>query len=116
MSDNDNKDLIVSHVDTLPYLLDAIRLAHTYKREGEVKPFLEFLLGVARNTLVNEQPRLFIDPEVWTEFMRNGFHQCVYRDTCRSKQCLGLNTAYTRRFCWMENVLTPFPLVESSDS
>ena len=39
--------------------------------------------------------------------MRNGFHQCVYRDQCASKACLGLNTAYINRFGYEEAILAP---------
>ncbi len=116
MSENDDKDLVVSHLDTLPYLLEAIRLAQVYNRAIELKNFPECLLGDARDVLDNTQPKLLIDPKFWPEFMRNGFHQCVYKDACGSTQCLGLNTAYTKKFGWMEDVLTPYPMDESVDA
>jgi MoaA/NifB/PqqE/SkfB family radical SAM enzyme len=116
MSENDDKDLVVSHLDTLPYLLEAIRLAQVYNRAIELKNFPECLLGDAREVLDNTQPKLLIDPKFWPEFMRNGFHQCVYKDACGSTQCLGLNTAYTKKFGWMEDVLTPYPMDESVDA
>ncbi|MCH2180304.1 MAG: radical SAM protein [Mariniblastus sp.] len=115
MSENDDKNLIVSHMDTLPYLVEAIHLARVYDRAFELKNFPECLLGDLREALDNNQPKLFIDPEFWPEFMRNGFHQCVYKEACSSTQCLGLNTAYTKKFGWMEDVLTPYPSDESVD-
>ena len=115
MSENDDKDLIVSHLDALPYLMEAIRLAQVHNRAIELKNFPECLLGDARHALENTQPKLFIDPAFWPEFSRNGFHQCVYKDACGSTQCLGLNTAYTRKFGWLEDVLTPYPKDESVD-
>jgi len=116
MSENDDKNLIVSHMDTLPYLLEAIRLARLYDRAFELKNFPECLLGDVHDALDNNQPKLFIDPEFWPEFMRNGFHQCVYQESCSSTQCLGLNTAYTKKFGWMEDVLKPYPTDESVDA
>ena len=66
-----------------------------------------------RNVLVkaldNDQPKLIIDPAFWPEFMRNGFHQCVHHEYCGSKTCLGLNTAYVKKFGWHADVLVPFP-------
>ena len=110
MSENDDKDLIVSHLDTLPYLLEAIQLTRLYGRAIEIKNFPECLLGAHHEELVNNQPKLMVDPKFWPEFMRNGFHQCVYKDACGSSECLGLNTAYTKKFGWLEDVLKPYPL------
>jgi hypothetical protein len=42
--------------------------------------------------------------------MRNGFNQCVHREICGAKRCLGLNTAYIRKFGWHEEALVPLPL------
>jgi hypothetical protein len=39
--------------------------------------------------------------------MRNGFYQCVYRDRCGSKECLGLNTAYVTKYGYDEQILRP---------
>ena len=58
---------------------------------------------------MNTQPQLLIDPAFWPEFMRNGFHQCVHHEYCGSKTCLGLNTAYVKKFGWHADVLVPFP-------
>ena len=66
-----------------------------------------------RDALNNDQPRLFIDPEFWPEFMRNGFHQCVHRSYCGSTKCLGLNTAYVNRFGWHADELVPFPRIQA---
>ena len=56
---------------------------------------------------MNTQPQLFIDPAFWPEFSRNGFYQCVYRERCASKQCLGLSTAYIRKFGYEADILSP---------
>ena len=53
---------------------------------------------------------LMHDPAFWTEFMRNGFNQCVYREQCGAQRCLGLNTAYIDKFGWHEDVLVPLPM------
>ena len=108
MSETDDKQLIVSHLEVLPYLKEAIRLAESYNRAFELKNFPECLLGSEREVLNNGQPKLIIDPEFWNEFTRNGFHQCMYRDRCSSEQCLGLNTAYVRKYGWLENELQPY--------
>ena len=107
MKETDEKDLIAPHVDVLPHLREAIRLARAYRRTVEVKNFPECLLGEHGDALDNDQPRLLIDPEFWPEFMRNGFHQCVHRSYCSSKRCLGLNTAYVNKFGWDADVLVP---------
>jgi MoaA/NifB/PqqE/SkfB family radical SAM enzyme len=111
MKETDEKDLIVSHADVAPYLRRAIAKAREYGREVEVKNFPECLLEEDGNALDNNQPQLFIDPNFWPEFDRNGFRQCVHREACGSEQCLGLNTAYVHKFGWQENQLTPLPSI-----
>lgn len=109
MREKDDKDLIASHVDVLPFLRTAIARCRALGRGVEVKNFPECLLGEDRNALANTQPKLIIDPAFWPEFHRNGFHQCVHREYCSSKQCLGLNTAYVKKFGWHADLLVPFP-------
>lgn len=112
MKETDEKDLIVNHLELLPYLKEAIARARHLGRGVEVKNFPECLLGDERRALKNQQPLLFIDPSFWQEFQRNGFYQCVFKDRCASSECLGLNTAYTRRFGWHEEELRPFSFEE----
>jgi MoaA/NifB/PqqE/SkfB family radical SAM enzyme len=109
MRETDDKDLIVSHLEALPYIRKAIEKARAHDRVLEVKNFPECLLGEDRESLNNAQPKLFIDPEFWPEFMRNGFHQCVHRSYCGSTKCLGLNTAYVNKYGWHADELVPFP-------
>jgi MoaA/NifB/PqqE/SkfB family radical SAM enzyme len=108
MREHDDKDLIASHLDVLPYLRTAISDARALGREVAVKNFPQCLLGADADALDNGQPKLVIDPEFWPEFMRNGFHQCVHKEYCASKTCLGLNTAYVNKFGWHGDVLIPF--------
>ncbi|WP_344761334.1 radical SAM protein [Actimicrobium antarcticum] len=110
MSEQDDKNLIASHLDALPLLRQAIDAAQAIGRGVEVKNFPECLLGSDRGALYNDQPELYIDDAFWTEFMRNGFYQCVHRAKCGSTQCLGLNTAYVKKFGWHAEVLAPLPL------
>lgn len=116
MRETDDKDLIASHLEVLPFLREAIAKARAYGRSVEVKNFPECLLGEDGDALNNDQPRLIIDPEFWPEFMRNGFHQCVHRSYCGARRCLGLNTAYVRKYGWHADVLVPFPKDQSSGS
>jgi MoaA/NifB/PqqE/SkfB family radical SAM enzyme len=109
MSEHDDKGLAASHLEARPYLLEAIGAARALGRGVEVKNFPECLLGAARGALYNDQPKLFIDPAFWDEFMRNGFYECVYREQCASKQCLGLNSAYREKFGDHADELVPFP-------
>ncbi len=109
MRETDDKDLIASHLEVLPFLRAAIAGARARGRGVEVKNFPECLLGGDRAALENDQPKLVIDPEFWPEFMRNGFHQCVHRGYCGSRRCLGLNTAYVNKYGWHADVLVPFP-------
>lgn len=109
MRETDEKELVVSHIETLPYLSSAIDRATELGRSVEVKNFPACLLGSRRWALDNAQPRLVIDPAFWPEFMRNGFHQCVHKAYCGAKSCLGLNTAYVNRFGWHADVLVPLP-------
>lgn len=108
MSEHDEKNLIVSHLDTLPVLHAAISAARQLGRCVELKNFPECLLGDHRAALYNDQPELYIDDAFWKEFARNGFYQCVHRNRCASTQCLGLNTAYIRKYGWHEDMLHPF--------
>ena len=107
MSETDDKDLVASHLEVLPQLRQAIVDARALGRSVEVKNFPECLLGELGDALDNDQPQLIIDPEFWPEFMRNGFHQCVHRQVCASKRCLGLNSAYVRKFGWHADTLVP---------
>jgi MoaA/NifB/PqqE/SkfB family radical SAM enzyme len=113
MRETDDKDLIASHLEVLPFLREAIGRARGYGRSVEVKNFPECLLGEDRDALENDQPKLMIDPAFWPEFMRNGFHQCVHRSYCGATRCLGLNTAYVNRYGWHADELVPFPRVLS---
>lgn len=113
MSERDDKGLIASHLDALPFLKSAIASLREGGRGIEVKNFPECLLGADRDVLYNDQPKLFIDPAFWTEFMRNGFHQCVYREQCGSTQCLGLNSAYIEKFGDHADLLLPFPRAQT---
>jgi MoaA/NifB/PqqE/SkfB family radical SAM enzyme len=110
MNEQDDKDLIASHLDVLPFLKEAIIKARALGRAVEVKNFPECLLGELHDALENHQPRLFIDPSFWKEFERNGFENCAHRDVCKSRRCLGLNTAYIRKFGWQAEALTPYPI------
>jgi len=114
MKESDEKDLIASHLEVLPYLREAIARARKLGRAIEVKNFPECLLAEDGDALENGQPKLVIDPAFWPEFMRNGFNQCVYREQCGAQRCLGLNTAYIEKFGWHEDVLVPLPLPEAS--
>lgn len=114
MRETDEKDLIVSHLEALPYLRQAIAAARRHGRSVEVKNFPECLLGEDREALNNDQPQLEIDEAFWPEFMKNGFHQCVHRSYCGSKRCLGLNTAYVHKYGWHADALVPFPLAQEA--
>lgn len=107
MSEKDEKDLLVPHLDMLPYLQEAVALAKELGRRVEIKNFPHCLLGDMKDDLVNGQPQLFIDPVFWSEFEKNGFYQCKHRQTCQSAECLGLNSAYIDKFGWEEEILVP---------
>lgn len=111
MSEQDDKGLVASHMASLPYLKRAIEDARVSGRGIEVKNFPECLLGSDGVMLHNDQPELYIDDAFWVEFMRNGFYQCAHRAQCASTQCLGLNTAYIKKFGWHEKELSPLPRV-----
>jgi MoaA/NifB/PqqE/SkfB family radical SAM enzyme len=108
MSEHDEKGLVASHLEVRPYLLEAIANARALGRGVEVKNFPECLLGEDRGALYNDQPKLFIDPAFWDEFMKNGFHECVYREQCSSTKCLGLNSAYRAKYGDHADFLIPF--------
>ena len=107
MRESDDKDLIVSHREALPWLRRAIEAARADGRAVELKNVPQCLLGEDSALLVNDQPLLVIDPRFWDEFERNGFHRCVHREHCKSEQCLGLNAAYTAKFGWEADILRP---------
>lgn len=109
MKESDEKGLVAAHGDILPMLREAIAGARRRGRSVEVKNFPQCLLGDDADALVNDQPMLYIDPAFWTEFARNGFYQCVHRDRCGSKQCLGLNAAYVEKYGWEGDLLHPLP-------
>ncbi|GLS43625.1 radical SAM protein [Methylobacterium brachythecii] len=107
MSERDEKNLVARHGAVLPYLREAIIRARDLGRAVEVKNFPECMLGDLGDALANGQPELHIDPDFWREFERNGFYQCVHRDACASRECLGLNTAYIKKFGLEADLLKP---------
>jgi len=107
MSESDTKDLIANHQDILPYLKEAIQLIRASGRSVEVKNFPPCLLGNDGKYVVNYQPQLFIDENFWIQFERNQFAQCVYQDTCKATDCLGLTEAYIKKFGFEEDILSP---------
>ncbi|CTQ56511.1 molybdenum cofactor biosynthesis protein A [Roseibium album] len=109
MAETDTHDYCASHEEIQPYLCAAILRARAYGRFVEVKNFPECLLGDLGDALVNAQPLLIIDPGFWKEFDRNGFYQCVHRESCTSTECLGLNTAYIEKFGNEAEKLYPLP-------
>jgi MoaA/NifB/PqqE/SkfB family radical SAM enzyme len=115
MKESDEKDLVASHLEVLPYLREAISRARALGRDIEVKNFPECLLADDADALENGQPKLVIDPAFWPEFMRNGFNQCVHREQCGAQRCLGLNTAYIEKYGWHEDVLVPLPMPGEND-
>lgn len=98
MAEEDHKGLIVPFDVLVPHLRAAHDAARALGRGVEVKNVPECLLGDMRGALRNGQPELVIDPDFWTEFDRNGFGHCPHRGACASSQCLGLTTAYVKRF------------------
>jgi MoaA/NifB/PqqE/SkfB family radical SAM enzyme len=109
MTETDEKDLVAAYPDVLPQLRKAIARAKELGRRVEVKNVPQCMLGEDAALLVNAQPQLFIDPDFWNEFSRNGFYQCVYRSQCASRECLGLSTAYIKKFGPSQELLTPMP-------
>ena len=113
MADDDPKDLAARHSDILPYLRDAILKCRSLGRYVEVKNFPECLLQELGDALVNAQPMLMIDPAFWEEFDRNGFYQCPHQAVCASTECLGLTTAYRKKFGDEADLLTPIKPAEA---
>jgi MoaA/NifB/PqqE/SkfB family radical SAM enzyme len=107
MKETDEKNLIPKVSEILPYLKDSTDRARQLGRSVEIKNFPQCLLGDDAGLLLNDQPMLYIDPDFWNEFERNGFYQCVHREQCGSEQCLGLSSAYIRKYGWEENLLHP---------
>ena len=107
MREDDEKNLIAPYPLIKPYLMEAVALARSLGRGVEVKNFPECMLGELGPVLRNVQPQLYTDEAFWPEFMRNGFYQCVWRERCTSVECLGLSTAYIRKFGLEEAVLKP---------
>ena len=110
MTERDEKGLIASHLDVQPFLLEAVRAARALGRGAVVKHYPHCLLGEYADALDNSQPKLFIDPAFWQQFSRNGFDQCVHRESCSSRDCLGLTSAYIEKFGTHSEELVPFKL------
>jgi MoaA/NifB/PqqE/SkfB family radical SAM enzyme len=110
MREDDEKDLIAPISAIIPSLSLAISRARSLGRSIEVKNVPECTLKGDGDLLVNQQPHLYVDEAFWAEFGRNGFYQCVHRETCRSTECLGLTTAYIRKFGLESNTLIPLTI------
>lgn len=112
MNEHDEKGLIASHLEVKPFLIDAVRAARARGRGAVVKHYPHCLLGEYADALDNSQPKLFIDPAFWQQFSRNGFDQCVHRDVCESRECLGLTTAYIEKFGLHAEELAPMRIMD----
>ncbi|MEY4983155.1 MAG: hypothetical protein RIR62_1421, partial [Pseudomonadota bacterium] len=109
MDEVDHKALCVPLVRLMPPLRAAIAAARRAGRLVEVKNVPECLMGDDRDALVNTQPLLVIDEAFWEGFDRNGFYTCPHRQRCGATECLGLTTAYLRRFGDEAALLSPLP-------
>lgn len=107
MEEIDRNALCVPFAEVMPPLRAAIAAARAAGRLVEVKNVPECLFGDDRAALINKQPQLIIDDEFWIGFDRNGFHSCPHRAICASTECLGLTTAYVRRFGDEAQMLRP---------
>lgn len=107
MEETDRNALCVPFAEVMPPLRAAIAAAHAAGRLVEVKNVPECLFGDDRAVMVNKQPQLIIDDDFWIGFDRNGFHTCPHRAVCASTECLGLTTAYVRRFGDEAQLLRP---------
>lgn len=107
MTEHDDKALLADYREIVPYLAEACRRADEHDIAVEIKNVPECLLGRDAHRLENGQPQLVIDTDFWVEFDRNGFYQCPYRQSCRSRQCLGLTSAYVERFGDHRDTLRP---------
>ncbi|WP_020175409.1 radical SAM protein [Methyloferula stellata] len=107
MREDDEKDLIAPLGLVTPQLRLAVAKAQSLGRSIEIKNMPQCMLGSDAALLVNQQPHLYVDEAFWAEFGRNGFYQCVYRERCGSTECLGLTTAYIRKFGWEDGMLAP---------
>ena len=107
MAVQDTKDLAANNLDILPFLKQAILKCRASNLFTEVKNFPECLLADLSDSLVNAQPTLFIDPDFWAEFDKNGFYNCPHQASCASKECLGLTTAYVKKFGNQTEILRP---------
>jgi MoaA/NifB/PqqE/SkfB family radical SAM enzyme len=108
MAEEDVKSLVVPLSELIPALRAALAATRANGRRAECKNVPACALGDDEPALVNMQPELLIDPAFWDEFRRNGFYQCVHREACAHPTCLGLNTAYMRRFGDEAERLTPY--------
>jgi MoaA/NifB/PqqE/SkfB family radical SAM enzyme len=108
MAEEDAKGLVVPLARLIPALRAALAATRALGRRAECKNVPACALGEDEPALVNMQPELLIDPAFWDEFRRNGFYQCAHRAECAHPTCLGLNTAYLRRFGDEADRLTPY--------
>jgi MoaA/NifB/PqqE/SkfB family radical SAM enzyme len=109
MRETDAKRLIVPLPALLTPLREAARLARGLGRRVEIKNVPVCAMAEDGHLVVNDQPELFIDPDFWLEFARNGFFQCPHRAGCAAQHCLGLTTAYVADHGREEALLRPLP-------
>lgn len=107
MEREDSKDLLESNQNIKPYLLKAIDIGKQKSITVHVMYFPECILEHHSKTLDNSKPGLIIDEKFWEEFEKNEFGQCVFMNICRNDNCLGLTTAYIKKFGWDRNLLKP---------
>ena len=102
----DDCNLLESNINIRPPLIMAIEEAIRNKKEILIKYFPECLLGKYKFCLNNEQSDIIIDERFWGRYKHN-FFCCLFKPICRSFQCLGLPSAYIKKFGNDYKIISP---------
>ena len=107
MERTDTRDYVVKMSDVIALFPDFIKIMASSGRQLVLKGFPECISPGAPCFIDSRFPLNLIQDDFWSEFGKNGFATCCYRDRCSSSMCWALSHAYREKFGDEHLLLSP---------
>jgi MoaA/NifB/PqqE/SkfB family radical SAM enzyme len=107
MERSDTQDMIVSMHDVMALFPDVVKILLATGKQLALKGFPECISPGAPCFVDSRFPLNLIQDDFWSEFGKNGFATCCFREICTSKRCWALSRAYIEKYGDEHLILTP---------
>jgi len=107
MEKSDRRDLVVSMPDLVALLPGIVPVIGPSGKPLVLKGFPECLAPGAPCFIDSDFPLNLIQDDFWSEFAKNGFGTCIYKNSCAARECWGLSSAYIEKFGDERELLVP---------